>query len=550
MQFGVNLFGVAQIFRKDPNDFLKRIKAMGYSQVEPCITLVELPEAYKSLFWTVSEVDDFYKIIKAHKLQIVSCHVIVGDFSKDTMKLEQLVSKYGIKQFVVGCPNEGSLETYTNFVSGISYIAEKLEKFGTEVLVHNSYQELLTQIDDKSAFEWVLSQCSEKIGVQVDVGWLLFAGINPMEFLKKYASMVKSIHYKDIYEIYGNVNPTECNVCLGQGKLDVFSIFQFAKGKGIPQIIDQDASQNDFMMDLEESVNLIKSYINMRGECLSQLCILDTETCQVKQLFSVNKIIEAPNWLGEDELIYNAEGLIYSYCISSGEETVIDTDFCDNCNNDHVLSPDFKNIAISHSPKDSWMSQIYILPIDGGIPTLITEKAPSFLHGWSPDGYELAYTAFRNMKPDFFNAHIYTIPIEGGVEKQITFGEGMNDGPEYAPNGEEIWFNSTRSGLMQIWKMQRDGSNPTQMSFENRNNWFPHVSPDGSKVINIAYHEGHLEPHEHLPNMNVELWMMNYDGSDRKKLLSFFGGQGTINVNSWSKDNRHIAFVRYEVKLP
>ena len=130
----------------------------------------------------------------------------------------------------------------------------------------------------------------------------------------------------------------------------------------------------------------------------------------------------------------------------------------------------------------------------------------------------------------------------------MTKENGFNDGPEYSPDGKEIWFNSTRSGLMQIWKMNRDGSGQTQMTFEKRNNWFAHVSPDGKKVVNISYSVEGVDIDEHLPNLPVELWLMNRDGSDRKRILSFFGGQGSMNVNSWSPDSKKIAFIVYELQ--
>jgi Tol biopolymer transport system component len=141
---------------------------------------------------------------------------------------------------------------------------------------------------------------------------------------------------------------------------------------------------------------------------------------------------------------------------------------------------------------------------------------------------------------------VYTIPVSGGPEKRITDG-GFNDGPEYSPDGQYIWFNSTRSGLMQVWRCRRDGSERTQITFNERNNWFPHVSPDGKTVVYLSYRKGDLNPDEHLPNMEVEIWKMKADGTQQEKLITFFGGQGSVNVNSWAADSRRIAFVSYEI---
>lgn len=284
------------------------------------------------------------------------------------------------------------------------------------------------------------------------------------------------------------------------------------------------------------------SGFQMRENTKSFLEIINVETGERKTLAAFDYVIEAPNWTRDNKLIYNSGGLIYSFDIHTLENTVIDSGFANFCNNDHVLSPDESHIAVSHHTLEDRQSRIYILPIEGGNPTLITPMAPSYLHGWSPDGKTLAYCAERNGQYD-----IYTIPATGGEEKQLTDFPGLDDGPEYSPDGKHIWFNSTRSGLMQIWRMNADGSEQTQMTFEESNNWFPHVSPDGKNVAYIAYRKGDVEPGDHPPNKDVELRLMSSSGGESRLLVELFGGQGTINVNSWSPDSKQLAFVSYEL---
>ena len=282
-----------------------------------------------------------------------------------------------------------------------------------------------------------------------------------------------------------------------------------------------------------------------RDRDTSILEIYDLEEGESREVVRFDRLIEAPNWSRDGKsLFYNSRGELYQYDLEKGTEEKLDTGFCRNCNNDHVLSPDGRSIAVSHS-EESWMSRVYIVPIGGGEPRLVTENCPSFLHGWSPDGETLAYCAFRDMEK---GGDIYTIPVSGGEERQLTFTEGLNDGPEYSPDGKHIWFNSVRSGLMQAWRMNADGSEQTQMTFdEGWNTWFPHISPDGKKVVMIAYKKGDLKPGEHLPHKWVELRLMDADGSRLKTLLTLFGGQGTINVNSWAPDSKRFAYVRYEL---
>lgn len=273
----------------------------------------------------------------------------------------------------------------------------------------------------------------------------------------------------------------------------------------------------------------------------SILEIMDADTGERTVLREFSDLIEAPNWTKDGKyLIYNSLGHIFSYELGTGTVRQIDTGFATGCNNDHVLSADGKSLAISHGTREDGWSRIYTLPLSGGTPFLVTPQAPSFLHGWSPDGGTLAFCGARNGQFD-----IYTIPAAGGEETRLTDLPGLDDGPEYSPCGNSIWFNSTRSGLMQVWRMNADGSEPVQMTDDEANSWFPHISPDGKRVCYITYRKGDVEPAQHPANKDVELRIMSAGGGPFKTLCALFGGQGTINVNSWAPDSRRFAFVSY-----
>ena len=281
----------------------------------------------------------------------------------------------------------------------------------------------------------------------------------------------------------------------------------------------------------------------------SILEVFDIETGKSEVLDEFDCVIEAPNWSADGKfLTFNREGRIYKYEIASGDVTEVPSYFVDNCNNDHVLAPDGTGLYVSHHTKEDDLSRIYKIFYDGRMPELVTPLAPSYLHGITPDGKMLAYCAERNGEYD-----IYTIPTAGGNETQLTTAFGLNDGPEYDCDGEYIWFNSVRTGRMQAWRMKADGSEQTQMTFDaHLNTWFPHISPDRTKVVMLAYHERDVRPGEHVPNKNVEIRLMT--GSDKtgwsepRTILKLFGGQGTINVNSWAPDSKRFAYVRYEKK--
>jgi TolB protein len=284
--------------------------------------------------------------------------------------------------------------------------------------------------------------------------------------------------------------------------------------------------------------NITKRNVN------SLLEAVNIHTGKREVLSRFDYLIEAPNWTQDGKyLIYNSLGRIYRFEIATKVSTVIDTGYATQCNNDHVLSPDNEQIAISHATREDGKSRIYVVPMAGGSPILLTPMAPSYLHGWSPEGRRLAYCAERNGQYD-----IYTIPVEGGVETQLTNNRGLDDGPEYSPDGKHIWFNSVRTGLMQLWRMNEDGSNQTQMTFDESNSWFPHVSPNGEWVAYITYRKDDVAPGDHPANKDVEIRLMSSNGGEFRTLAQLFGGQGTLNVNSWSPDSQQLAFVSYELK--
>jgi TolB protein len=290
-------------------------------------------------------------------------------------------------------------------------------------------------------------------------------------------------------------------------------------------------------------INTLRQWIAER-DSISILETIDVQTGIRSALKEFDYVIEAPNWTRDGRyLVYNSQGRIYKYELATGEIKQIETGFAIDCNNDHVLSADNTYNAVSHFTHEDATSRIYRLPFEGGSPVLVTDKGPSYLHGWSPDGRTLAYCAERGGQYD-----IYTISVDGGAETQLTDLPGLDDGPEYSPDGKYIWFNSTRSGLMQVWRMGADGSNPVHIVKEAANCWFPHVSPDGNWVVYLAYGKDDVAPGDHPANKHVALRLVPASGGGSKTIVSLFGGQGTLNVNSWSPDSRTIAFVSYRLK--
>ena len=263
-----------------------------------------------------------------------------------------------------------------------------------------------------------------------------------------------------------------------------------------------------------------------------------------KVIFEKAGRFEAPNWMPDGKnLLFNMDGLLYKIPVDGGDLEKLNTDFADNINNDHGISFDGKLLAISHSREGmaGGGSTVYVLPLEGGVPKLISEYTPSYWHGWSPNNKDVVYVAIRSGKTVF---NLYRNSIEGGNEVALTdikAGEHV-DGCEYSPDGKYIYYNGNHTGTMQIWRMQPDGSGREQLTFDKYNNWFPHISPDGKWMVIISFPPD-IDPNSHPSYKRVMLRIMPAGGGEPSVLAYLYGGQGTINVPSWSPDNRQIAFV-------
>lgn len=274
----------------------------------------------------------------------------------------------------------------------------------------------------------------------------------------------------------------------------------------------------------------------------SSLEIIPIATWDRQVILQSENRLEAPNWTPDGKkLLYNSMGQLYQIPVEGGTPKLIPTDFAKKINNDHGISPDGKMLVISDGTEIG-KSLIYTLPIEGGVPKKITYNGPSYWHGWSPDGKTLAYCAERNGNYD-----IYTIPVNGGEETRLTTAEGLDDGPDYSPDGKYIYFNSARSGTMQLWRMRANGNEQEQLTTDKYNDWFPHPSPDGKWLVYVSF-EPDIPADLHPPNKDVMLRLMDLETKEIRTIAKLFGGQGTINVPSWSPDSSRLAFVSYRLK--
>ena len=289
----------------------------------------------------------------------------------------------------------------------------------------------------------------------------------------------------------------------------------------------------------------------------SRIMIYDTHLRRITEVFRAeNEIWEAPNWSRDGKyLLPNSGGRIYQLAadgLTPPQPINLHPDL--RANNDHDFSPDGTRLAISASTPTSKGSQIFVANADGSNHRLIVSTVPSYFHGWSPDGKYLSFVANRDMK----QYDLYRVPAEGGAEERLTVDPAYDDGTDYSPDGKWIYFNSDRGGGWNVWRMPADGAGPNDQRAQRVTNdeledWFPHPSPDGKSLIFLSFPAktvGHND--RHLP---IKLRMIPMPGdtiapAQPTVLVELIGGQGTINVNSWSPDSRRFAYVAYVDNRP
>jgi hypothetical protein len=285
-----------------------------------------------------------------------------------------------------------------------------------------------------------------------------------------------------------------------------------------------------------------------------QACVVNTvntDTGAVTELYRTHDVLlEAPNWVSPGTLILNGNGVLWRLDCDSGDLTPLIVPGLPDLNNDHVPSPDADTMYVS-----GYDGHIHRVSLSTGEHRQVTSDDPNrpmhhFLHGVSPDNSELAFVGVEpGENGPWGPANIFTVPSDGGPVHQVTFGDRPADGPEFGPDGEWIYFNTEgftdAVGHAQIARIRRDGTGLEQLTFDERVNWFPHLAPVGDLACYLSYPPGTAG---HPENEHVELALVTGDDwGAASTIVELFGGQGTINVNSWSPDSRRFAFVAYPI---
>ena len=284
----------------------------------------------------------------------------------------------------------------------------------------------------------------------------------------------------------------------------------------------------------------------LRSGQRTEVWVVDVENGSASLVHtSDTQLFEAPNWAADgDALLLNGDGLLWR--LDLGPEStlsVVPLGGLPPVNNDHVL--DRSRGLIYMSANDG---HIYVAPVAGGTAERVTHDSSRyhFLHGVSPDGKTLAFVELPRARFGV-SGRLALVAATGGATEYPAAGSSHLDGPEYSPDGAWLYLNTeefgTRPGHTQLARMPAAGGAMERLVTSETVDWFPHLSPDGALASYITFPTGTLG---HPADLDVEVRLVRTDDWNHVvQRYPLFGGQGTINVNSWSPDSRRFAFVAY-----
>jgi TolB protein len=286
----------------------------------------------------------------------------------------------------------------------------------------------------------------------------------------------------------------------------------------------------------------------------SRVFIYDLHDGSSHLVYTADSIWEAPNWSPDGTyLVANSGGGIFKFILKQDgtaepHRLAIPSEY--RCNNDKALSPDGTKLAFSATAPPGKDSQVFLADADGSHVRLMVADSPSYFHGWSPDNKTLAFVAQRHGSGQY---DVYQVPAAGGTEEQLNSNVHQDDGPDYSPDGRWIYINSDRSGKQAVWRFPSQGAGRNDEKAEmvvsdELEDWFPHLSPDGTKMVYIGYPAGTATHNPRDAHIQLKLVAVDHDrvATGRKTLVEATGGQGTMNVRSWAPDSMRFAYVTYE----
>ena len=165
-------------------------------------------------------------------------------------------------------------------------------------------------------------------------------------------------------------------------------------------------------------------------------------------------------------------------------------------------APDGSKIVFCRTyPKEGYKEEIWVIDPDGSNPHRIGSVSGSG-PCWSRDGEKILYTSWIGSANE-----IFVMNSDGTNQSQITQMNSEIYWPKWSPDGNKIIFQSNKDGDQEIYIMNSDGSNVKQLTFNDTDDSTPDWSPDGNEIIFVSNRTG-----------NHELFVMNSEDTNQTKI--------------------------------
>lgn len=268
MEIGINAMSSIGTMQKDFEGAILRLKDGGCTWIEAMSDWGARPETvvyYENLTggpsgWDPQNTVNRIEFMKKENMQIRGIFVFDEILEEQAEDLGKYCRENGISYIVISFMEYGDIDDIYSKVSLIRKVSAILRAYGVRVLMHNhDHDTRIVEDRDhvrKQTMTIFLENCSpEELMLEVDTGWLVYAGIDPVEYVREHLDRIAVLHFKDICEGYGSMSRDDIFVPCGKGVVDFENILKAAAGKkDLLYVLDQDASGGDIIEDHIQSI--------------------------------------------------------------------------------------------------------------------------------------------------------------------------------------------------------------------------------------------------------------------------------------------------------
>lgn len=137
----------------------------------------------------------------------------------------------------------------------------------------------------------------------------------------------------------------------------------------------------------------------------------------------------------------------------------------------------------------------------------------------------------------------YQIAVTGGPSQVTQTELPENFGQERAPDGRYVYMSSNRTGTLQIWRQNPDGTDPEQMTHDSANDTNPRLSPDGKYIAYVSYPARMMS----LPdNTDLSIRVLSLTDNTVRTMGQILGGRESLGAQPWSPDSTQLTFASYQ----